>query len=333
LRLVSNLGERKIIKLFVKAFLKSPSDLAFFGDDVVAVDVGRGKVAVLKCDMLVSSTDIPPGMNLKQAGRKAVVSTVSDFAAKGVKPLVLLVSVGIPGGMKESELKLLISGLASGAKEYGTKIVGGDTNEAGELMVDCIGYGVAEKRNLIFRRGAKPGDFLASTGSFGSAPAGLKLLLENLKANKSLRRRLLKAVYEPKAHLKEGLALAKSGVATASIDSSDGLAWSLKELSEMSGVGFKVENLPISREALKLAEINRLNPVELALYGGEEFNIILTVKRKFWRKALKAVRAVGGNLYLLGEATRQRKLTLNLPGVRESKIKPVGWEHLKAEGT
>ncbi|MBS7655385.1 thiamine-phosphate kinase [Candidatus Bathyarchaeota archaeon] len=324
-----NLGEREIIKLFLKFFISSPSELKFFNEDVALVKLPRGKAVVLKCDMLVSSTDVPPGMSFKQVGRKAVVSTVSDFAAKGVKPLALLVSVGLPKHMLKNELKQLALGLASGAKEYNVKIIGGDTNESKELIIDCIGYGLCNEKNLFFRWGAKPGDILASTGEFGAASAGLKIALNSFKASKSLRRKLLKSVYMPKAHLKEGLALSKVKAATASIDSSDGLAWSLFELSKMSKVGFIIKNLPISKEVLMLAKLNKLNPIKLALYGGEEFNLILTIRRDKWSKALKAVKAVGGELYFLGEVVKEKKLVLSLKDRGEEKIKPLGWEHLK----
>ncbi len=327
---IEKLGERKIINLFLKHFNSSKLNLKFFNDDVALFNLFKGKMVVLKCDMLVSSTDVPPGMSFKQIGRKAIVSTVSDFAAKGVKPLALLVSVGLPKDMLKSELNQLASGLAAGAKEYNVKIIGGDTNEAKELVIDCIGYGLCDRKNLILRGGAKPGDILASTGEFGLTSAGLKIALNNFKASKNLRQKLLKSIYMPKAHLKEGLALAKIKAATASIDSSDGLAWSLFELSKMSRVGFIIKNLPIAKEALRFAELNGLNAIELALYGGEEFNLVLTIKRDKWCKAVEAVKKTGGRLYFLGEAIKENRITLSLKG-GGGEIKPLGWEHLKAK--
>ncbi|MBS7658270.1 MAG: thiamine-phosphate kinase [Candidatus Bathyarchaeia archaeon] len=323
-----NLGEREIIKLFLKYFISSPLDLNFFNEDVALVKLSKGKIAVLKCDMLVSSTDVPPGMNFKQVGRKAIVSTVSDFAAKGVKPLALLISLGLPKHMLKNELKQLALGFASGAKEYNVKIIGGDTNESKELVIDCVGYGVCEEENLVFRWGARPGDILASTGEFGAVSAGLKIVLEGFKASLSLKRKLLRAVYMPKAHLKEGLALSKIKAATASIDSSDGLAWSLFELSKMSKVGFVIRNLPITKEALIFAKLNKLNPIELALYGGEEFNLVLTIKRGKWRKAVEAIEKTGGKLYFLGEAVKGKKIILDLKE-EKGEVKPLGWEHFK----
>ena len=88
------LGERKIIEIIQSRLTLMPKMPIPFGDDVAAYDLGDGKLAVLKTDMLVDKTDVPSGMNLWQAARKTVVMNVSDFAAKGVKPIAMLVSLG-----------------------------------------------------------------------------------------------------------------------------------------------------------------------------------------------------------------------------------------------
>ena len=91
---------------------------------------------------------------------------------------------------------------------------------------------------------------------------------------------LSNAVCMPKAKLKEGLALSHSGAVSASIDSSDGLAWSLHEIGKMSNVGFTINSVPVADEVRRFAEFNHLDPLELALYGGEEYELVITVKPK-----------------------------------------------------
>ena len=91
-----DLGERKIIELIQSHLSVMPDSPMPFGDDVSAVDLGNGQVAVLKTDMLVGKTDVPRDMSLWQAARKTVVMNVSDFAAKGVQPVAVLVSLGLP---------------------------------------------------------------------------------------------------------------------------------------------------------------------------------------------------------------------------------------------
>jgi len=322
-----SLGERKIIQIFIRHFRKMSRIALPFGDDVAAVDIGKGKLAVLKSDMLVDRTDAPRQMTPWQMGRKAVVVTVSDFASKGVRPLALMTSVGIPRKLPRRSIEQLASGLEFGAKEYGTHIIGGDTDELSDIVVDVLGFGLVRKDVIMTRSGARPGDVLAVTGLFGDTAAGLKVLLGRLKLPQGLRRELAKTVLLPKAQLKLGLALARSGVVTSSMDSSDGLAWSLYELSRMSHVGFTVGNLPTSPLAKRFAEITKTEIRDLVLYGGEEFKLVVTVRQDGWNKASRAARRAGETLYKIGKVTEEEQLILHEAGAKESIIKPVGWEH------
>jgi len=296
-----------------------------FGDDVSAVEIEDGKLAVLKTDMLVGKTDVPSGMSLLQAARKAVVMNISDLAAKGVKPLALLTSIGVPRGLKRRDIEQIGEGLNQGAREYDSYVLGGDTNEASDLIISCAVLGIGEKRRLMLRKGAKPGDIVAVTGPFGKTAAGLRILLRNLSApSKKIRKALVDSVLMPHARLKEGLVIAKSGAVTASIDSSDGLAWSLHEISRASHVGFLIDKLPIAEEAQQLAKMHKLDPTELCLYGGEEYELIVTVKPMLWRKATKKV-----SLIRIGHVTEGKNLVLKVEK-KEFPIEARGWEHFKS---
>jgi len=295
-----------------------------FGDDVSAVDIGSGKLAIIKTDMLVGKTDVPPQMTLWQAARKAVVMNISDLAAKGVKPQALLASVGIPRGLKERAVVQIGEGLNKGAREYGAYILGGDTGEASDLVISCAAFGIGEKKRLMLRKGAKPGDIVAVTGPFGNTAAGLKILLQNLSAESGMKKILVDSVLMPRARLPEGLALSETGAVTASIDSSDGLAWSLHEISKSSHVGFLIEELPIAEEAKKLAKIHKLDPIELCLYGGEEYELVVTVKPRLWKKARKKV-----SLIRIGRVTKEKTLVFKV-GKKAFPIEARGWEHFKA---
>ncbi|MEM4732973.1 MAG: thiamine-phosphate kinase [Candidatus Bathyarchaeia archaeon] len=323
------MGEREIIEI-IRSRISMMTDLPVpFGDDIAAVDIGKERVAVLKTDMLVGCTDMPRGMSFWQAARKAVVMNVSDFAAKGAQPIAVLTSLGLPRGLMQKDIDEIARGLNAGAREYGAYIVGGDTNEASDLVISVSLFGVAERKTLMLRSGAQVGDIVAVTGFFGKTAAGLRLLTDGFVVSKELREVLLNAVCMPQARLREGLALGKSGAVSASIDSSDGLAWSLHELARMSGVGFVIESVPVAEEVRRFAEFNRLDPLELALYGGEEYELVVTVKPKRWVEAKTVVEAMGGNLLPIGKATRDRQVLLNVDG-KKGVIEPRGWEHFKS---
>jgi len=325
----TELGERKIIELIWKQLEKMPKMPVAFGDDVSGCDLGNGRLAILKTDMLVDKTDVPPSMNLWQVARKTVVMNISDFAAKGVKPIAMLVSLGLPIKLTRRDIEEIGKGLNAGAREYGAYIIGGDTNEASDLVISLSLFGIAEKNTLMLRSGTKPGDLVAVTGSFGKTAAGLKILLDGLKAPGEIRKILVESVLMPHARLKEGLALSKTKAVTAAIDSSDGLAWSLHEIANASNVGFLINKLPIAEEVEEFAEINRLDPLELTLYGGEEYELVLTIKPNLWRKAEKAVEEVGGKLLSIGKVTAERQVLIEINGKRRV-VEPRGWEHFKS---
>ena len=326
----AGMGERRMIDIIARHLEAMPNMPVPFGDDVSAVNLDEKQVAVLKTDMLVGKTDVPPNMSLWQASRKAVVMNISDFASKGVQPTAALASLGLPMGFNQKDIEEVARGLNAGAREYGAYIVGGDTGEASDLIISISLFGTADKTNLMLRNGAKPGDVLAVTGFFGNSAAGLRLLTNSCSASAHLRDVLLSAVCMPKARLKEGLALSHSGAASASIDSSDGLAWSLHEIAKMSNVGFIINTVPVSDEVKRFAEFNHLDPLELALYGGEEYELVVTIKPSAWAEAEASVEAVGGCLLPIGKATRDPKTLLDVDGKKRI-VEARGWEHFKSK--
>lgn len=300
-----------------------------FGDDISAFEVGTGKLVVLKTDMLVDKTDVPRGMSLWQAARKAVVMNVSDFAAKGVKPEAAVVSLGLPKNLTQKDVENIGAGLNAGAREYDTYIIGGDTGEASDLVIAISLFGMAEREKLALRSGARPGDFVVVTGLFGKPAAGLRILSQNTKAPAEIKEALVDSVLMPHARLKEGLALQKSTGVSAAIDSSDGLAWSLHEIVAASKVGITLDTVPIAEECKSFASINNLNSKALALYGGEEYELVVTVKPDHLKETCTAVKKVGGRLIKVGKVTPGKGVTLKV-GSKRVAISTRGYEHFKA---
>ena len=324
------LGEHEIIRLIQQLLTVKPDMPIPFGDDVSGIRLFDGEVAVLKTDMLVGATDVPKGMSLFAAARKAVVMNVSDFASKGVLPSAMVVALGLPRALAtEQAVAEIAEGLNSGAREYGAYVIGGDTNETSDLVISISLLGIA-KNALMLRNGAQVGDFVAVTGLFGKSAAGLRLLTGDCKTSETERGVLVDAVFNPKARLSEGLALRGNDYVSSSIDSSDGLAWSLHELATMSEVGFLIDKVPIAPEAEEFALRNGLNPWDLALYGGEEYELVLTVKPEKWSQAKAAVEVVGGCLIPIGKATFEKQVILEING-KKRVIEARGWEHFKSQ--
>ncbi|OLC85461.1 MAG: thiamine-phosphate kinase [Thaumarchaeota archaeon 13_1_40CM_3_50_5] len=284
------LTEKEIIQIFA-------SKLGIANLDDVAL-LGRG--IVFKVDMLVASTDVPHGMAPWQVARKSVVSCVSDLAAKGVQPHAAMISLGLPKNCTRPYVEGLANGFAGASKEFGVRMVGGDTNETSGLVIDCSMIGFASK--MPTRTGAKPGDVVVISGTFGLTPAGLEILMRNAKGAGALRKYAVESVLEPKPRQRFGIALAK--FFSSSIDSSDGLAISLYELAGQSGVNIVIDIVPAADGVEKFAQENGLDAHELVFHGGEEYEIVATIPKSRLNRAISAAKKAGIALHIIGRVQR-----------------------------
>src|SRR2546428_12463123 len=320
---MTSLTEREIICILTKQFARQLRPLLGFNEDVSAIPLSSKTWIIVKTDMLVGSTDIPPGMTIKEAGRKAVVAAVSDFAAKGVQPTALMVSLGLPGPVARKTVQNIAFGLSQAAREYHCKIIGGDTNQADDLVIDIVGIGLANPKELVRRDGAQPGDIVAVTGPFGRTSAGLKILTSKRKSDLAKYPSFIKAVRRPKARLAEGIVLAKSRATTSSIDSSDGLAWSLHQIARASRVGISLHTIPVAAEVESYAKEHRLSALELALYGGEEYELVVTIEPQSFNKLKRRV----PSLKKIGIVEKKRfGVAAQIRG-RQVTVEARGWQH------
>jgi len=320
-------NEREIIDLFVKTMGQPSPPYSKIGDDVAHLPAQKGRL-VIKSDMLVRKTDAPKQMQLWQIARKSVVACVSDFAAKGVRPQAALISLGLPQGTTSKEVRELARGFRKTKKDFSIEFLGGDTNEADDLIIDCILLGFAE--NVIGRDGAKPGDAVMVSGFFGYAGAGLKLLLEDLKVDTRFRARAVSTVLMPKPKLELGITLSRSHLPSSAIDSSDGLALSLYEIADQSGVGIELTKLPTTDEVIEFAGRNDLKVEDLVLNAGEEYEIVCTIPRDRLNEAYSAARQNASKLIEIGRVIKGRRRVVMHQHGRDTEVERKGWVHLSA---
>jgi thiamine-monophosphate kinase len=328
-RLVRDLGERELIRRFGRLVTPCPDALLTGMEDAVAVGVGADAL-VVNTDMMVSSTDVLPGMTPTEIAWKTGVMGLSDLAAKGATARGVAVSLGLPADMKESYVMELVAGLDRVCREHSTYYLGGDTGECSELVINCTAFGLVRQEHLIRRKGAHPGDLVAVTGEFGYTGALFQAVLHAKDKAKGLLKDIRSKALQTRARLREGQELARGSLVSAGIDSSDGLAWSLHELATESRVGFRVDELPIPGICHKFAEANGLDAYDLALYGGEEFELVITTPANRFSSAVQAVQRVGGQLFRIGQVTEEEELVLTAER-QERVIEPRGYEHFSLD--
>jgi thiamine-monophosphate kinase len=316
------MNEWEIITKIRKALNTNKRNFSKIGDDVAYIDNVQNKV-IVKADMLLEKTDVPRQMTYRQAARKSIVSCVSDFAAKGIRPKAIVLSVGLARKTNDQKISDLIRGFQEARNEFSIEVIGGDTNEADCLVIDCVMIGNSDR--IVPRSGAEVGDIILSSGLFGYTSAGMKILLSAAKASNPFKDIAVKSVLEPKPALDFGL-LAKD-YSNSSIDSSDGLALSLYQLAEASKVGIVLDSFPVDPRLLSFARRNSLSPFELVLYGGEEFQIIATVPEKRLRELLNRASKNGIPVYQIGRVT-SRQGEVVFAGPPKVKIQKKGWTHL-----
>lgn len=314
---MNKLNENDIIKIFQKKI----GNKQFISEDVETYKSGK-TTFVAKTDTLVESTDIPDKMKIHFAARKSVVACVSDFASKGVKPLFGIVSVTIPKKFAKKKIEAIAKGLANAAKEFDFRILGGDTNEGKELVIQVSIFGVSDK--IIPRGGAKVGDLIFSSGPFGYTAAGLMILQNKKKYSKKFSDKALNSFLKPRPKMKFGL-LNKQNC-SSSMDSSDGLAITLHEMSNQSKKQFNITNLPINQDLVNFAKDNRVNLFDLIFMGGEEYEIVFTAPKKNRVKILILAKNQKTPLKEMGYVSNGKGVVYQ-KGKKIIKIKNGGWRH------
>ena len=310
---MTRLNEKEVIALFssklgIKRTINNANDDAavlHFQDIVDSFGYeGCNAAIVLKSDMLVESTDVPPHMLLWQVARKSVVACVSDMSAKGISPPYLcLISIGIPSTFSKCQIIDLIKGFQRASKEFGVKVVGGDTNRSNELVIDCSMVGVSPGGSYIpKRKGARPGDIVVSSGLFGFSSSGLRILTDNAMAKGHFKRIAIESVLMPVPRQMFGISLAK--FFSSSIDSSDGLAASTYELAKQSGVNLVIDNDPSAGKVQQFAVDNGLTVRDLVFYGGEEYEIIATIPEGNLETARTLSAKTKLKLYVIGKVEK-----------------------------
>jgi thiamine-monophosphate kinase len=327
---VSELSERELVARIQQQLPPAPSWLTVgIGDDAAVVEPERNRLEVLTVDAVVDGVHFDRRFTPPDAiGHRALAVNLSDLAAMGATPRMALLSLALPGDLPCADFDAIVGGLAGVAREHQVSVVGGNlTRTPGPLTLDVTAMGTVKRRSVLVRAGARPGDHVYVTGTIGAAAAGLQMLragttaLDNVCIERYLR---------PSARVRVGTLLGRNRAASACIDLSDGLADGLARIGEASAVGITVDAsaLPVEEQARRWCEGRGEDPVQRAVAGGDDYELLFTVRPRL-RGRLKAVMRHGlVPLTRIGTCTADAALVLEFAGGRQEPI-PPGFSHFR----
>lgn len=313
---------------------KSSSLLFGIGDDAAVIEQRGGFDSVVTSDLLVEEVDFRLETTTPRAlGHKALAVSLSDVAAMGARPRFALLSIGVPARIWRGEfLDELYEGFFALADCYNVSLIGGDVSRTPErVVIDSTVIGEVAHGAAVFRSGARTGDHIFVTGDLGASSIGLRLLERGRRIRRAYEEQcVMQAVgrhRRPEPRVSWGAFLGEEGLASAMIDISDGLSSDLSHLCHESRAGATIDarRIPIAPPVRRLCESLGLDPLEAALNGGEDFELLFTINP---RKLPHLPKRVGGvPATYIGDVTRQQDSILLRTGKRLRGLSPKGFEH------
>lgn len=304
---VADIGEKELVKYIIA------NSKEITADDTAVTQFSSTNL-ISTCDMLIQSRHFPENMSYFNIGFKAVTVNVSDLAAMGAEPLGFLLAIAIPKDLELESFKEIIDGVLSACDYYSIPLIGGDTNEASEIIISGTALGLCDEPLMMDNYSI--GDVVAVTGDIGLAALGFELEdFNNIYVKKALK---------PLARINEGITLKNSG-ATSATDITDGLASELYQIKKDS-FGFMIyeELLNISDEYKEYCKNLGLNYLDLVFHVGEDFELLFTIPKD-------KLKNLDIDYRVIGEVTDSDVVELTLENGFVEKIKNKGYEHYVSE--
>jgi len=299
---------------------RTASVIRGIGDDAAVVTSRAGQWTVLTTDLLTEGVHFDlRTATMADIGFRAAAANLSDIAAMGATPQYLLVALAIPRTGTSRHVHQLYRGMMAACRPHHVGLIGGDTSASdGGWFLSLTLVGMAPPRKALFRSGARIGDYLYVTGTVGDSLAGLRLLNEPpLRASPHPRTAVFSTKHRqfligrhlrPTARITEGRWLSAHRFATSAIDISDGLSGDLRHICEESHVGAELDlgALPLSPACRAYAASRKLDPVDLALRGGEDYELLFTVSPRQRSKLDRSATVRGFSLTCIGNIRPHR---------------------------
>ncbi len=321
----------KIDRAFRRRGEVSPEVRLGMGDDTALFRPRPSHEMILTCDWFLEGTHFlqekqPPD----SLGWKCLARAVSDIAAMGGVPRCFLLSLALPDSHTGRWLDEFLAGLRRASRKFGCVLAGGDTTRRREIFMNVTVVGDVPTGRAVVRSGAGPGELIYVSGRLGEAELGLAVLRQSRRRGNPKNLLTKKHLY-PEPRLALGQWVREKRLASSMMDLSDGLSSDLWRLCAASGVGARLESRTLPRlQNADMARKHGLDPLRLALHGGDDYELLFTVplrKRKLLPRAFQGI-----PLTPIGTITKQSKLVLRDENGREQLLTAGGWDPFRKSG-
>lgn len=316
---------RRMAELSTRGQSRNPQRaiLTGIGDDCAVLRLVAGSDSLITTDFTLEGIHFRQDWHpAESVGHRCLARGMSDIAAMGGQPVAVFLSLALPRNLPQSWVRRFTSSLVGLAEMYGATLAGGDTAESPDgILADIIVVGTVPKGKAILRSGARPGDRVFVSGELGGSAAAV-LQMRAQPRRKPNPQEYARHFY-PEPRIEMGRILREKGLATAMIDTSDGLSTDLAHICEESGVGAELDaaRIPRARVGKPAREVD----FDLALHGGEDYELLFTAPA---RKNIPS--QVGGvALTQIGRIMRGRQIFVRNANGVAYELTPSGWEHFR----
>jgi thiamine-monophosphate kinase len=288
------------------------------GDDCAILRPSRGHELLVTTDFSIEDVHFRRQWHTaRSVGHRCLARGLSDIAAMGGEPLACFLSLGLPPKLPQRWADEFLQGLSRLAKSYGVQLAGGDVSASHKVTADIMVVGQVPAGEAVLRSGARAGDLIYVTGELGSSAATLKQLLAGRKIRPSIGSRH----FFPDPRLNAGAWLRRHALPTSMIDLSDGLSIDLGHICEESGVSAIIDakRIPVARNST----------LDLALHGGEDYELLFTASVK-----ARIPAAIGGikvtHIGSVAKKDYRSAIRILDENGRARALRPLGWQHFRA---
>lgn len=328
---IRDIGEFGLIERIAALTGAASGAVVGIGDDTAVLDTGGPRLLLATIDIQVEGRHfLRNRIPARALGRRTAAINLSDIGAMGGEPRWALVSLALPPDLEVGWVEDLYRGLGEELGRFGAAVIGGNLSGGETIMIDLALLGEVERERLLRRGGARPGDAILVTGTLGASAAGRFALDAGLDPSDPAVAEVIRAHESPIPRVTAGRAIAATGRATAMLDLSDGLSSDLGHICDASGTGALIDAaaLPIAAATRSVAARLGLDPVRLAVAGGEDYELLLTATTEAVEPLRAAVRdAAAIDLTVVGRILPAAEgRWLSVAGGR-APLTAAGWDH------